>query len=384
MSGRDGGMAGRPIRRLARALLLLLVVSIHFEAGDAFFLMGKLTWRRVDATERKFQFRVDTVWTRDNIGEGLGIKDVWRIQIQQEWSAAVSQGPGALLPVPLALLRLGDEAVVPADNSSLLYMNVTLVDSVSVHASLVYTHVYNSSGPESYHVSFEGCCRPPFLLNNRDTSVRLQATVSTEIGAAMSPVVAMHPIVKLRGVEPREGSVQSIAIPAALDNLIGASLQFRFATKAEMGDGMDIEQPSFSYPEGVTLTSQGILSVEAWLGGCPSAGRCVRHVPIIVSSRNQTSAMEFLVEIIRSGSNMQAPAADFSVFLTTPETSAVQPALVKCGTGEVSLPNNSTYAVSDCLDMDEMQRFSCHGYVGVCPPLPYAFVQPFDDPKYIR
>jgi hypothetical protein len=384
MSGKYGGLAGGTIRRLAKALLLLFVVCTHFEAADAVFFMGKLTWRRVDAMERKFQFRVDTVWARDNIGGGLGIKDIWRLDIQKQWAAAVSQGPGAMIPVPFARLRLGDESVTPADNSSILYMNVTLVDSASVHASLVFTHTYNSSGPENYQVSFEGCCRPSYLMNNPDTVFRLQATVSTQPGATMSPVVAMHPIVQLRGVEDKASSHQSITIPAALDDSIGAPLLFRMATKAEMGEGIDGDQLPYSHPEGVTLTSEGLLTVEAWLGRCSTSKRCLHHVALVVSFRNQTSAMEFLIEIVRPSSNSHAPTADFTAFLTTPETSAVHPAVVKCGTGEISLPSNSTYAVSDCFDVEEMASFTCDGYIGVCPPLAYAFVPPFDHPKYIR
>lgn len=393
--GIRGGGAGESRGSWRAGWLLSLFAALSLlGSGDAYFLMGKLSWRELQAGGgeggKAFEFRVDTVWAIDNVGLGLSGRDDFRAEIRSEWAAAVQQGPGALLPVPVTSILLGDGSSLPGQGG-LLRLNVTRVDAETVHASLMVTRVYNASLGGTLNVSFEGCCRPPWALNNPGMPFRLSAGIPLEKAGnsalLSSPVIAMHPIVQLRGSEEAAGS------PGSTDHFVvaasssrGDSLAFRMAIAGEMGEGVEANQPEFSLPQGVALSSDGgIVSADTSLSSCPATGRCVRQISVIVTSGNSTSsALDFLIEIVRAGTNLHAPVADYSVFLATPETTPTNPAQIDCRNGEVALPSFSAYLVSECIDLADSASFPCDSYMGVCPPMSYVYVPPFNGPKYIR
>ena len=385
----------------ARGVLSLLVAFSLLGVGDAYFLMGKLSWKQSNASESQaaegiaIEYRVDTVWAIDNVGTGLSGRDDYRAEIRSEWAAAVQRGPGALLPVPVTSILLGDGTSLPGQGD-ILRLNVTRVDSETVHASLTIAHSYNASssqGSMRMNVSFEGCCRAPWVLNNPGMPFRLSTEVVIDdmdnSVLKSSPIVAMHPIVQLRGSEDGSPShplgTEQFSIAASSGPR--GSLEFRLATAGEMGEGVEAGQPDFLLPQGITLSSDGTVTVETSLSLCPQlqGSRCVRQLPVIISSGNSTSSsLDFLIEVLGAGTNLHAPVADFSVFLTTPATSAENPAQIDCRNGQVALPSHSAYLVSQCIDLADAALFPCDAYLGICPPVSYVAVPPFNGPRFIR
>ena len=99
---------------------------------------------------------------------------------------------------------------------------------------------------------------------------------------------------------------------------------------------------------------------------------------LYITHRNASTGIDFLIEL----ESEDAPRADYAGFFVTAATALRAPASIACGTPGFIPPLNSTYKVSACMALSELNSFSCSRSIGVCPGASYAFLHPFNQPAY--
>ena len=292
---------------------------------------------------------------------------------QDQWFNALQLGRGSTFGIPGSRISLGDGSLLP---SSLIVLNISRVDPNAVFAYLQFSYNYRTSG--AYQVRFEGCCRSENILNNAGGFWSIQSNLTVMPSYALSsPIISMPPVIQLTGsnVAVDFASFSCNAVHKTL-----SSLFFRVGSPSEMGGAAD---PSFQYssPTGLSVDQNGLVTMPVGIDACPDpSSSCLYQVTIVVQAEYFTSQVDFLVQLVST----TAPAATYSGYLITPPSSRANPITIQCGTAEFLPPVNTTFRVSDCVDLSEDPDFPCSSFRGVCPAQAYAFVRPYYLPQYER
>ena len=263
-------------------------------------------------------------------------------------------------------------------NSSRFNFVITRLDPDLVHARLTFSHTY--AHPGVYTAYFEGCCRSRRLHNNAGEAFHLRTSVSV-LGSStgISPRLALPALLHLKRADSY--LIAAIGAPGSLQ------VAYRAGDLDEMGFGMDRalqlawsdgNSHPFESPDGVTISSDGKLSLAA-VGGEGCSTGCLLQVSLIAYDHNASTAVDLVIEVV-AGDGPDGP--DDVGVLATPPTSRSVPAVILCNSSDFTPPENSTYLVSDCIDLAEMHDFHCPSLVGICPSKDYAFVHPYNSPLY--
>ncbi len=204
------------------SLVAMLVMLATFSAEASHYRYGSISWRKVDNSTNKVEFKVVTAWRR--------------------WS---NQTVGTV--VSLGSLNFGDGTSAP------IRATVTSAQGNSstgwFFSEALITKTYNANG--NYTASFSSCCRigSP-LVNNRNGYMKNETVVN--IGNDNnSPVSTVPPIVSLSVGQTAATFKMPVVDPD------GDNLTFRLATCSEV---IRTGQSCNPNPAGLSVSSDGTIT----------------------------------------------------------------------------------------------------------------------------
>ena len=370
------------MRGHAPRLLLAMILALQFQCCSTWFMYGELGWRR-EPGDNTVHFTLHTSWDRRGfpavVSRLTAGEDVE--SFNSAWQAGVAAGHGAVLPVTEGAtetvrraIGFGDGQTLSAGSDGTFDFIITRLDDEVVHASLDFSHTY---APGAYTAYFEGCCRGLELQNNAGGSWHVRSAVTLlDDGALGSPALTLPAMLRLpRPVEGDNTAVQLAGLPAASSYELADSDGLGLALDTRLGDPYD--SIVYAQPAGIALSTGGELSLRI-PSTCAGQTRCLLQAALQIEHRNASRGVDFTIEVVPN----EAPVANFQGFFVTAQTSVVSPVTIACGTPAFVPPTNSTYKVSACIDLDELNTFTCSGMTGVCPARSYAFIHPFNLPVY--
>lgn len=359
-----------------------MLLAVQFQGCNTWFMYGELGWRREQGSNA-VHFSLHTSWDRrgfpTEVSRLTASADVE--SFNSAWAAGIAGGRGAVLPVPegeTATVRraiaFGDGHMLPSNASQFNFI-ITRLDEEVVHASLEFSHTYAAGAYTAY---FEGCCRSLALQNNAGGAWHLISTVTLlDPEALASPALALPAVLHLR--RPRNGELTTLrlsGVPVASEyRLEDEAGGLGFALDERLG--VPYSDTVYALPRGLALSAGGELALSA-AAACVGGGRCLLQAVLHVVHRNASTGIDLMIEV----ESQDAPRPDFAGFFVTAATTLHAPASIACGTPAFVPPLNSTYKVSACMALSELNSFACSRMIGVCPGASYAFLHPFNLPAY--
>ena len=374
--------------------------------------------------------------------------------LNAEWQAGIAGGPGGILNVSEGASQDARRAIVlcePRDSADCRLQAkggrfafvIKRLDPTLVHTTLTFSKTYDQPGV--FHAYFEGCCRSWGLYNNAGLAFHLRSSVVVPQSfgdvatSSIAPRLALPAVLPL--VRGRHYKIEAIADPkiSEVAYVLGGALEMGFGMDSRLGFGMDshpwgVAAPGpYLVPEGVTVSPQGMLSLAT--GDSPGCGEgCLLQVSLVAYEGNASTAVDFLVEVLPR----EGPRSVEAGLLATPHSSTASPAIIWANSSDFMPPENTTFRVSECLDLADVQDFKCDrgyeantctddasfdggqggcslyaagmalegfcildgacnacgcacaqecgqstSYVGICPSRDYAFTPPYNSPLYL-
>lgn len=352
--------------------IMFILLLRHCRTASAWFIYGDISWR---SNGRNVTFLLRTAWDPAGYPTNLytAAQNIETAAQLGLWYDALQKGKGSTFGVPGSRILLGDGSSLDSD---LILLNVTRIDYDAVFAFLQFSYTYNKSG--TFLFRFEGCCRSQNIQNNAGNFWSIQSNVSVHVVQSdTSPILSMPPYIQLR----RSQSIFDFT--SFRCNAVHSSwswLFFRVGSSQEMGAAAD-QTFRYSSPTGLTVDSTGMVTAAVGSAACPDpSSACLYQITIVVQAGNRTASVDFLVRLV----SVDVPVPSFSGYLITPPSTLTNPVTIACGMSEFFPPINTTFRVSECLDLSHPAAFPCPSYRGICPAPSYAFVRPYYLSQYER